>query len=85
MCGAGARGRTYHGGEPSSPMKKNVGSYDGAARFVIGCLIMMIGNHTHSWWGLVGLVPIISTFSERCFVYAALGIDTTGCDKHRAK
>jgi Protein of unknown function (DUF2892). len=85
MCGAGVRGGAYPRGEHSSPMKKNVGSYDGAARFVVGCLIMLIGNHTHSWWGLVGLVPIFSTFTEFCFVYAALGVDTTACDKHRAK
>ena len=66
-------------------MKKNVGSYDGAARFVIGCAILFAGNHTHNWWGLIGLVPIVSTFAEFCLVYAVLGIDTTACDKRDAK
>ena len=66
-------------------MKKNVGSYDGAARFVAGCVIMLLGNHYHNWWGLAGLLPIASTFTEFCLVYAALGIDTTACDKHDAK
>ncbi len=46
---------------------------------------MFAGNHAHSWWGLLGLIPIVSTFSERCLVWAAFGIDTTGCDQHEAK
>jgi hypothetical protein len=62
-------------------MKKNVGSYDGAVRFVAGCGLLMLGNHGFGWWGLLGLIPILSTVTGTCFVYAVLGIDTTACDR----
>lgn len=62
-------------------MKKNVGSYDGAVRFVAGCGLLMLGNHGFGWWGLLGLIPIVSTVTGVCFVYALLGLDTTACDR----
>lgn len=65
-------------------MKKNVGSYDGAARFVAGCAILLIGHHAESWWALLGFVPILSTFTECCLIYSLLKIDTTGTHRKAA-
>lgn len=65
-------------------MKTNVGSYDGAARFVLGSAFILVAHHYHSWWALLGLLPILSSMFGYCLVYAALGIDTTACDKKKA-
>lgn len=66
-------------------MKPNVGSYDAAIRFVLGCVIMYVGVQLHSWWGLVGLVPLLTGVSGYCLLYLPFGIDTTGCDHRPAK
>ena len=54
-------------------MKANVGSYDCAARFVIGCLVLLAANHFHSWWGLLGILPILNAIVSFCPLYAVLG------------
>ncbi len=66
-------------------MKPNVGSYDAAVRFVLGCTIMYVGVLLHSWWGLAGLVPLVTGLCGRCLLYLPFGIDTTACDHRRAK
>lgn len=65
-------------------MKANVGSYDGAVRFVGGCALLAMSNHGWGWWGLLGLIPILSTATGHCMVYALLGINTTACDQVEA-
>jgi hypothetical protein len=62
-------------------MKKNLGSYDAAVRFVAGCGLLVAVNHGYGLWGLIGLAPIFSAALGFCPVYWALGIDTTACDK----
>ena len=62
-------------------MKHNVGSYDAAVRFVGGCLIMMVGVHTHHWWGLVGLVPVVTATCGFCPLYWPFHIDTRSLDE----
>jgi hypothetical protein len=62
-------------------MKSNVGSFDAAVRFVIGCLILGIGNHHESWWGLLGLIPIFTSFAGYCPLYLPFKIDTTFTDE----
>lgn len=62
-------------------MKKNVGSYDVAVRFVIGCLVLLIGRHALGWWSLLAVVPILSACTGFCGIYAVLGIRTTLCDE----
>ena len=62
-------------------MKSNVGSYDAAVRFVGGCLVLLIAHHYGSWWGLVGVVSMLSAMVSYCPVYAVFGVDTTACDK----
>lgn len=66
-------------------MKHNVGSYDAAIRFVGGCLVMYWGVRAHSWWGLAGLVPLLSGVCGFCLLYVPFGIATTACDHRPAK
>jgi hypothetical protein len=65
---------------PEIPMKANVGSYDVAVRFTVGCLVLFFGTHFESWWGLVGLVPLLSAITGFCPLYVPLRLDTTFTD-----
>jgi len=62
-------------------MKHNVGSYDAGARFVAGLAIMFVGVEQESWWGLVGLVPIVTAACAYCPLYSLLHLDTTVTDR----
>jgi hypothetical protein len=62
-------------------MKRNVGSYDAAVRFVAGCALLAAVNHGYGWWGLIGLAPILNAATGFCPVYWLLHLDTAGCDR----
>ena len=62
-------------------MKTNVGSYDAGVRFVLGCVILEIGAHSLSWWGALGLVPILSAAFAFCPLYVPFHLNTTACDE----
>jgi hypothetical protein len=57
-------------------MKSNVGSLDRLARFVIGLALLGAGYYFQSWWGLVGLVPILTAIFRFCPAYLPLGLST---------
>jgi len=55
---------------------KNVGGIDRAVRLIIGLVIVAAGVFYHSWWGVVGAVPIVTAIVRWCPPYAMLGINT---------
>ncbi|MCX7797009.1 MAG: DUF2892 domain-containing protein [Melioribacter sp.] len=57
-------------------MKKNVGTTDKILRIVIGILIIAIGIITQSWWGLIGLIPIVTALIGWCPLYLLFGLST---------
>lgn len=57
-------------------MKTNVGSYDGAVRFVAGCVLLSLSHRTLGSWGLLGLIPILSAVCGFCPLYWILHLDT---------
>ncbi len=57
-------------------MKCNVGKGDQAVRIVAGVLIIAAGVVFQSWWGLVGLVPLITGLTSRCPLYTVLHVST---------
>jgi len=59
-------------------MKCNVGKTEQIVRIVIGVAIVFLGLYFRSWWGVIGLVPIITGLIRYCPVSDALGIST--CD-----
>lgn len=63
-----------------TPMKANVGSYDAAVRFIAGCIIIGVGAHHENWWGLVGLVPLLTACASFCPLYVPFHFDTTFTD-----
>jgi hypothetical protein len=62
-------------------MKTNVGSLDRLARVVAGLAALGAGYYFQSWWGLVGLVPILTAVIGFCPAYPIFGINTCGLKK----
>ena len=55
-------------------MKKNIGTLDKGIRIVLGIAIIAFGIYTQSWWGLVGLVPLLTAFMGWCPAYNLIGV-----------
>lgn len=57
-------------------MIQNVGNAERVVRVLAGVAICAAGVYFHSWWGLVGLVPIATGATGYCPPYQLLGIST---------
>lgn len=57
-------------------MKKNMGSLDKNIRLVLGIVILIIGYMNNSWWGLIGLIPILTSTVSFCPLYAPFKISS---------
>lgn len=57
-------------------MKANVGSTDRIIRLVLGAVIIVAGFYFKSWWGVVGVVPIITGLLNYCPAYNLIGVST---------
>jgi hypothetical protein len=68
-------------------MKANVGGIDKVLRIVAGLAILslvFILEGSARWWGLVGLVPLLSGLTGWCPLYAPFGIKTCPMKSSRA-
>jgi hypothetical protein len=57
-------------------MSKNVGSADRNIRIGLGVVVIILGVVLQSWWGLIGLVPLLTAGMSFCPLYAVLGLST---------
>lgn len=57
-------------------MKANMGNLDRIIRVVIGLLIITLGIVYHSWWGVLGVVPLLTAAIGSCPAYLPFGIST---------
>ncbi|RPI59881.1 MAG: DUF2892 domain-containing protein [Ignavibacteriales bacterium] len=57
-------------------MTKNVGNIDKAIRIILGVSIIALGIYYQSWLGLVGMVPLFTSFISWCPVYSLIGVST---------
>ena len=64
-------------------MTKNVGSIDKVIRIILGAIIIALGIINQSWWGLLGIVPIATSFMGVCPAYLPFNINT--CKTHPEK
>ena len=63
-------------------MEQNMGNIDRIIRAVVGVAIILIGLIAHSWWGAVGLVPLLTSLAGFCPLYTLLKISTCGnCER----
>lgn len=65
-------------------MKANMGTADRTIRIIVGLAIGVLGIVFHSWWGLVGLLPIATGTIGYCGLYSLLGINTCGAPSKAA-
>jgi hypothetical protein len=59
-------------------MKLNMGSIDRWVRIVLGLAIGAAGLYFKSWFGLIGLIPLVTAFVGWCPLYVPFGISTCG-------
>ncbi|MDX1545738.1 MAG: DUF2892 domain-containing protein [Rhodothermales bacterium] len=57
-------------------MMRNVGTLDRSIRVVLGLVLLVLGLVFGSWWGLVGLVPLLTGLAGRCPAYRLFGFST---------
>jgi len=56
-------------------MKTNIGSVDRALRVVLGLALLAVGYYCKSWWGLIGLLPILTGLVRFCPAYLPFGLN----------
>lgn len=64
-------------------MKENVGGLDRAFRIVFGLAIIAAGIYYRSWWGALGVVPLLTGLCRFCPVYLPFGAST--CERREAR
>lgn len=57
-------------------MTCNVGTTDRVLRIVAGIVLIAAGFVFHSWFGLIGLVPLLTAAVRFCPAYSLLGVST---------
>lgn len=57
-------------------MTQNVGVADRVLRVLAGVGILGAGLYWQSWWGLVGLLPIVTALVRFCPAYSLVGLST---------
>ena len=57
-------------------MKKNVGVTDRIVRLILGVIIIGLGLYFKSWWGVIGIIPLITGLIGYCGLYSPFGINT---------
>lgn len=60
-------------------MTRNVGGLDRLLRIVVGLgllSLLLLLDGPARWWGLVGLVPLLTGLMQTCPLYPLLGINT---------
>lgn len=62
-------------------MKANMGKTDKLLRLIVGAIIIILGIYFQSWWGVVGLIPILTSFISWCPMYVPLKISTKSQQK----
>lgn len=57
-------------------MKKNVGGADKIFRIILGIVIIAVGLYYNSWWGAIGIIPLLTGLIGRCGLYYPFGVST---------
>lgn len=64
-------------------LKKNVGYLDSITRVLIGAVIVASGLYLNNFWGLLGLIPLLSGALSFCPIYRILNTTTIRPDLER--
>ena len=61
-----------------------MGKTDRTIRIIIGIVVLALGYYFGTWWGLVGLVPLLTAFSGWCPAYTLIGVSTCSAKEKTA-
>ena len=62
-------------------MQCNIGRVEQVIRILVGLAILGAGWYYQSWWGLIGLIPLLTGFVRFCPLWRVLGISTCPTSK----
>jgi len=62
-------------------MHLNVGGIDQILRIVLGVVICTIGVIYNNWWGLIGLIPLVTGTMSWCSIYNLVGLSSLKISK----
>ena len=63
-------------------MEQNIGKPDRIIRSIVGVAVILAGVITQSWWGAIGLIPLLTSLVGFCPLYTLLKISTCKtCDR----
>lgn len=57
-------------------MTKNMGGVDRGIRAAVGVIVILLGVRFKSWWGALGLLPLLTAATGWCPGYLPFGIST---------
>jgi hypothetical protein len=57
-------------------MKTNMGSVDRILRSIVGVVVIAVGFYYQSWWGALGLIPLLTALVSWCPMYIPFKITT---------
>lgn len=57
-------------------MKRNMGKGDRIFRVILGLVIIAVGIYYQSWWGAIGLVPLLTAAINWCPLYVPFKLST---------
>jgi len=57
-------------------MQCNIGKTDRMIRLVAGVAVIAAGLYYQSWWGAIGILPLLTGTFRYCPPYQLLGIST---------
>lgn len=57
-------------------MKKNIGGLDRTIRIVLSVGLLLLGLIFQTWWGIVGIIPLVTAFINFCPLYLPFSIST---------
>ena len=57
-------------------MEINVGSTERLLRIIVGVVIIGLGLYFQSWWGVFGIIPLLTGLFRFCPLYKMLGMNT---------
>jgi hypothetical protein len=60
----------------SNVVSQNVGTIDRAARIILGLALLALAVFGGQWWGLIGVVPLVTAFMGFCPAYKLVGLNT---------
>lgn len=64
-------------------MKCNIGKNDKIVRITLGLIIGILGLYYQSWWGILGVILLITGLIKFCGLYILLGVNTCKLKKKK--